>query len=372
MIQMPWTDKTAPGLMLEITNVCNITCRECYSTSGTLFKSLEQIERDLDTGFELRPVHTVTITGGEPTLHPQLLQIIELIKLRKAHVFLLTNGVLVDEQRLSEFARAGLNSILFHVDLGQERPDLPHKPTFADIRRKLNALSGMAVTCGLDVSISATVYDSDPSVLIDFSDFFFNAPDLSFLFIARGIDVAQPPRTQRPCCENAQEQQPAFVKDVRKLVELYKSRYNLDPYAYIPAEGGNEAVWISLFAPVIFSKRRRILFRIRSNIFDSWLMEVPRILSGRYVHKTGQSPLLTTFRLLVNALSTFRPFEAARFLLRLVLPGTTLRHKMVVYDSGPRLTDEDEHVHCQFCPTAIIREDQLLPCCMAYEGGEIP
>jgi MoaA/NifB/PqqE/SkfB family radical SAM enzyme len=30
MIKMPWNNETAPNVMLEVTDACNVTCRACY------------------------------------------------------------------------------------------------------------------------------------------------------------------------------------------------------------------------------------------------------------------------------------------------------------------------------------------------------
>ena len=80
MIKMPWKGINCPNVMLEITDACNVNCRVCYKKRGESLKSLLQIQQELDAAIKLRKLHTVTISGGEPTLHPELCQIVAMIK----------------------------------------------------------------------------------------------------------------------------------------------------------------------------------------------------------------------------------------------------------------------------------------------------
>jgi hypothetical protein len=371
MIRMPWTDATAPNLTIEITDECNISCRACYKRKGSGFRSLSEIDRDLDAAVKLRPLHTITISGGEPTLHPDLYRIIKMVKARGRHVFLLTNGLLTDEKLLEQLRHAGLDSILFHVDTGQSRADLPWRPTFADVRKRLVELAQKAARTGLDVSIAMTLYEDVDEVLPACSQLFFDSPDLTFLFLARGVDprgLYAPNGPEAPTATGL----PSSLEQVKTF---YRQDYAIEPYAYVPANTARQTVWISYFVPIIYNGPRKTIVRIRSNILDTWLMWIPRLLSGRFVHKTRQQPGLTLLRTLMNCLSTFRLGTLAALLWRLCSRNALLRHKMIVYDDGPSLTASGRMVRCQYCPTAIVREGKSVACCEAdfgLPGGECP
>ena len=358
MIKMPWRHMTAPNFMIEVTDVCNLKCRACYKKQGATFKTLEQVRQDIDVGTRLRPAHTVTISGGEPTLHPELCRIIELVKSRDVHVFLLTNGVLLDREQLERLRRSGLDSILFHVDAGQHRPDLPPDFDFAAIEKRLSELVGWATDCGLDASVSATLYGIGTDRLSDLVRFFFRLPEITFLFISKGI---------RPGHQLPAKGEAPFVPsdvDVDTLQAFFKTEYGLEPFAYIPAESGERISWLSYFVPVTYRAQRRTFFRICSNRLDAWLMIIPRLLKGRYIHKTTQHAGVTLLRVGLNALSTFRPLEGLRFFAAALGPGAKVRHKMIAYDSGPVRRADGSSEHCEYCPTAIVRGDALWPCCV--------
>lgn len=84
--------------VLEVTDRCNLTCPTCYAMSSPHYgrhRTLEEIETMLDTivANEGEP-DVVQISGGEPTVHPQFFEILDLAKTKPIrHIMLNTNGV---------------------------------------------------------------------------------------------------------------------------------------------------------------------------------------------------------------------------------------------------------------------------------------
>jgi uncharacterized radical SAM superfamily Fe-S cluster-containing enzyme len=84
--------------LIEITDQCNLTCPVCYASSSparTTHRSLDQVEFMLDRVIanEGEP-DIVQISGGEPTLHPQLFEILDAARRRPIkHLMLNTNGI---------------------------------------------------------------------------------------------------------------------------------------------------------------------------------------------------------------------------------------------------------------------------------------
>lgn len=96
--------------LIEVTNACDLKCPVCYARSGqTTFLDLKTIERmmDLYVSSELDQPEILQISGGEPTLHPQILDIIRLARKKKfKYVMLNTNGLRIahDEDFVRELA----------------------------------------------------------------------------------------------------------------------------------------------------------------------------------------------------------------------------------------------------------------------------
>jgi len=99
--------------LVEITDHCNLECPICYASSGpsrTGYRSLDQVERMLDAVVcnEGRP-DVVQISGGEPTLHPQFFEILDMARQRPIqHLMVNTNGIRIAREdgfaeRLAEY-----------------------------------------------------------------------------------------------------------------------------------------------------------------------------------------------------------------------------------------------------------------------------
>ena len=84
--------------VLEVTDRCNLTCPTCYAMSSPHYgrhRTLAEIEKMLDVivANEGEP-DVVQISGGEPTIHPQFFEILDLAKTKPIrHLMLNTNGI---------------------------------------------------------------------------------------------------------------------------------------------------------------------------------------------------------------------------------------------------------------------------------------
>jgi 7,8-dihydro-6-hydroxymethylpterin dimethyltransferase len=91
--------------LVEVTDRCNLTCPICYAGSGASPKlkhrSLEVIERMLDqvVANEGEP-DVVQISGGEPTIHPEFFEILDIAKSKPIkHLMINSNGVRIANDR---------------------------------------------------------------------------------------------------------------------------------------------------------------------------------------------------------------------------------------------------------------------------------
>lgn len=97
--------------LIEITNNCDLKCPTCYANSGNGdFLSLEKIEEMLDffIDSEFGNAEILQISGGEPTTHPQIIDIIKLARKKNIkYVMLNTNGLRIanDENFAKELSQ---------------------------------------------------------------------------------------------------------------------------------------------------------------------------------------------------------------------------------------------------------------------------
>ena len=93
-VLLNYSVKDSPHLTIETNLSCNIHCRCCYNLNNSYVKSFEQICEEVDLGIQKRNLQSITLIGGEPTLHPDLVRIIGYIKRKKLLCQMLTNGIL--------------------------------------------------------------------------------------------------------------------------------------------------------------------------------------------------------------------------------------------------------------------------------------
>jgi len=82
--------------IVEITSRCNLGCSTCFADAGSGYDlSVEQVEAILDRFVEAEgQPEVVQISGGEPTIHPDVLEILAAAQSRGIrHVMLNTNGL---------------------------------------------------------------------------------------------------------------------------------------------------------------------------------------------------------------------------------------------------------------------------------------
>jgi uncharacterized radical SAM superfamily Fe-S cluster-containing enzyme len=98
--------------LIEVTNACDLKCPVCYANSGkNNFRSLEKIEEMMDffQKIENNKAEILQISGGEPTMHPKIIEIIKIAKTKKFRYLMLnSNGLRIanDEEfvkQLSQF-----------------------------------------------------------------------------------------------------------------------------------------------------------------------------------------------------------------------------------------------------------------------------
>ena len=143
-------------LMLEPLYTCNLACLGCSTERHTgKLKDRLPLEKCFQAMDETRtPV--ISICGGEPTLYPELKDLIEGTIQRKRHIYLCTNALVLDKKvfgKISPHKRLTLN---IHLDGMRDTHDFvcDRKGTFD----KAIAMIKEAKKLGYHVSTNTTVF----------------------------------------------------------------------------------------------------------------------------------------------------------------------------------------------------------------------
>ncbi len=161
LYRYPWSLNDNPIGWLEVTDRCNIYCQGCYRINGMAgHKPLAQVKEEVDLLQRWRNCDNISIAGGEPLVHPEILDIVAYIRQRGMKPLILTNGVKLEDNRslLEELKRAGATGFTFHVDSFQQRPHWRGKTEEELFELRLKLARMVAEVGGLYSSFGMTVY----------------------------------------------------------------------------------------------------------------------------------------------------------------------------------------------------------------------
>jgi MoaA/NifB/PqqE/SkfB family radical SAM enzyme len=122
---------------------CNLDCGYCneYDDSSKPVP-LEEMKRRLDTLAEMG-TSIITISGGEPLLHPDLDEIIRHIRKRGMIAGMITNGFFLNKERIERLNQAGLEHLQISID--NAAPDEVSKKSLKTLDGRLEMLSEWAI-----------------------------------------------------------------------------------------------------------------------------------------------------------------------------------------------------------------------------------
>lgn len=107
---------------IQVVRHCNHFCGFCSNPTTAYHHTFESMARLVDDLVE-RSYFGVVLTGGEPTLHPELPRIAAYARAQGLHVRMITNGHRLAEPEFArEMAEAGLE--LVHVSIYSVRPEI--------------------------------------------------------------------------------------------------------------------------------------------------------------------------------------------------------------------------------------------------------
>jgi uncharacterized radical SAM superfamily Fe-S cluster-containing enzyme len=165
--------------LVEVTDSCNLRCPVCYANSGPerlQHRPLAVIEKMFDAVVrnEGHP-DVVQISGGEPTLHPDFFEILELAKARPIqHLMINTNGVRIaqDEdfvRRLSESTPSVEIYLQFDSFERAALMDLRGADLRSVRERALEHLNKYNISTTLVVTLRKGLNDGEIGKIIDFA-----------------------------------------------------------------------------------------------------------------------------------------------------------------------------------------------------------
>ena len=337
-----------PHATLEVNRTCNIRCRACYTLDRTHVKSLGTVKQELDLLLEKRKLGVITILGGEPTLHPDLAEIVAAVKSRGLLCQLLTNGVAFLEdgtdRLLDSLIRAGVDRFIVHIDSGQAH-------VHGDIDKARETIFSKLETKKVNFALSVTVYDEDSGCLAGlarkYSRFRYFDSILAVLARDPGLPKGQ---------------------DVEMAGEYraIRSELGIEPAAYIPSSADGESVHWLLYSYFVDARTGKA-FAV-SPALSRTVWKIYRTARGRHFFVPKLKPAFTTLLFFLAGLadSCLRPKRARSFLGMLATGVGGIRFHFIVIQTPPEVDEAGRLISiCYHCPDATVRNGRLMPVCLA-------
>jgi 7,8-dihydro-6-hydroxymethylpterin dimethyltransferase len=165
--------------IVEVTDRCNLSCPTCYAMSSPSYgrhRSLEEIEKMLDiiVANEGEP-DVVQISGGEPTIHPEFFEILDIAKKKPIkHLMVNTNGIRIAKdfeftKRLASY----MPDFEIYLQFDSFKPDALatlRGKDLTEVRKKaLEHLNQLNLSTTLVVTLQKGLNDDEIGEIIEFA-----------------------------------------------------------------------------------------------------------------------------------------------------------------------------------------------------------
>lgn len=161
LYRMPWSMNDNPIGWLETTDQCNVACLGCYRERIVGHRPLDQLKEDILFLKRWRNVYNISIAGGEPLLHPDIVEIVSFIKQNGMEPLVLTNGRALTRELVLDLKKAGMLGFSFHVDSLQKREPEWTGKTEAELNEYREHLLELTSSVAMYCNFGMTVYRSN-------------------------------------------------------------------------------------------------------------------------------------------------------------------------------------------------------------------
>ena len=158
--RLPWNLADNSISWLEPTAACNLYCQGCYrKNEKDSQKPLNIIREELDVFKKFRKADGVSIAGGDPLTHPDIVEIVRMVKEDGLKPIINTNGKELTKELLAELKKAGVYGFTFHIDSKQNRPGWKDKNEIELNELRYHYAKMLAEAGNISCAFNSTVFE---------------------------------------------------------------------------------------------------------------------------------------------------------------------------------------------------------------------
>lgn len=360
MMRLPWHGRSVPHAVLDILRGCNCRCEHCYNGGrDVLCKPMDELRAELSVLREHRNLRTISLSGGEPLMHPRMLDIVSWLHHAEGLVVnTLTNGVLLDDDMAGRLADAGLEMITIHVQKGQRRPDGrdPDMPALLEDKGRI------ARRHGIFPAADETIRADDSEEFRRFGLFMRATASFEYALVTVAGDFGR----IRPDVAQTDVDPSALIAALASV--------GYEPSAFVGGRNRPSCPRWYVFQStqaLDSSGAERAWDRLRPSLLERALLKLYAVFCGRSIHWMRSSSVKLKLRLLLNGL-TGGHLATFLFALRSVLRGWRLVEKHIIVQLPPYSLGDGVVEICDDCPDATVRNGRLHPLCLGDLKWEVP
>lgn len=160
--------------LLQITERCNLHCAHCFVSAGNYGDTmcLETIRSVVIPRLKKCRVISITLTGGEPFAHPDIIEIVRSLREENLQVSICTNATLISLEQMRVLSEIG--GVFLNVSLDGFRPESHgkfrgNKASFSTTVRTIRSLNQHKLLKGLLVTPNTLANTEEYVELCDFA-----------------------------------------------------------------------------------------------------------------------------------------------------------------------------------------------------------
>jgi MoaA/NifB/PqqE/SkfB family radical SAM enzyme len=146
------------SVSLQITRDCNLKCVYCSETNGMPNAPLTEIKEMISS---LQGVKRIIVTGGEPLMRKDLIEVLKIIKeMRFENISLATNGVLINP-----YVAENIVGLVDYVDVTIDGPRKTHNEIRGDYDAVMNGIK-MLSNVGVAFSLVTVLFNKNADSIL--------------------------------------------------------------------------------------------------------------------------------------------------------------------------------------------------------------